>query len=122
MNLSEPEKVAVLLIALGRERAEKILNQLGPDDLVTIIDAMKNVKDFTAEVRRAVLEEVNEILLDPGTASETGDGPFKRREILGRIQPLLPNRIEAEGINWDAAGFDFGDPWPRRPPPPDDEP
>ena len=78
---------------------------------------------------RAVLEEVNRILIDraarriPG-AQKPADrpGPPPRQpDLFGRLGPYLPDRIDPDRIDWNAAGFDFDSPsedpprW-RRPP------
>ncbi len=130
-NLTEVEKAAVLLIALGPERANRILDQLGSGDLLPIIDAMKRMARIPPEVRRSVLEEVNQILMDgaarriPGARrppKRTGRAS-RQPDLFGRLEPLLPDGIDPDGVDWHAAGLDFGEEedgrWRR---PPEDEP
>ena len=128
MNLTEIEKAAVLLIALGPQRAQRILDRLSATDLLPIIAAIKRMGQISPEVRRAVLEEVNQILTDqaarrvsgarqPPPPSEPADPP---PDLFDRLGPHLPDRIDPGRIDWDAAGFDFGstpeNPRPGRPP------
>ena len=130
-NLTEVEKAAVLLIALGPDRAKRILDQLGSGDLLPIIEAMKRMARIPPKTRRSVLEEVNQILMHgaarriPGARRpEPRSGRASRQPgLFGRLEPLLPDRIDPEGIDWHNAGFDFGeeeDGLGRRPP--EDEP
>jgi hypothetical protein len=126
-NLTEVEKAAVLLMALGPERAKRILDQLGSGDLLPIIEAMKRMVRIPREIRRSVLEEVNQILTDraarrvPGARMpppRTGRTP-RESDLFGRLEPLLPDRIDPEDVDWHGAGFDFGEAdggGPRRPP------
>ena len=135
--MSEIEKVAVLLIALGPQKAQRILDRLGPDDLMPIVQAMRKLKKITPEVREQVLREVNGILEDlaasafPGsdydpaatepdvTPPELPNAP-SARDILEQVQDILPEKVEPDTepptqeekppseIDWGAAGFDFG--------------
>lgn len=131
MSLTDVEKVAVLLIALGPERAQRILDRLGPADLMPIVSAMKRMRSVDPEVRRVVLEEVSGLLTDlaagrvPGgrAPEEPAPGAPERPKpgeqapgLLGRVGPLLRGRVDPEGIDWDAVGFNFDDVWPRRRP------
>ena len=112
MNLTEIEKAAVLLIALGPQRAQPILERLGAADLVPIIDAMKRMGQIAPEIRRTVLEEVNRLLTDraagrttraqPSSGNEPGEG---RMDLFDRLGPYLPDRIDPDGIDWDGAGL-----------------
>jgi len=127
MDLTEVEKAAVLLIALGPERAQRILDRLSANEMAPIIEAMGRMGRITPEVRRAVLEEVNGILMDRAAGQLSGQkGRSERSEpsgqppdLLGRLGPYLPDRIRTDRIDWDAAGFDFdgdAEDRPRRPP------
>lgn len=130
--MTEIEKVAVLLIALGPDRSQRILDRLGPDELLPIVEAMRRVRDLPPGAREAVLEEVNDILENLAASAFPGstfdpDSPAKppetpqpptpppeptARDILSSVQDELPERIEPKGdgpdIDWGAAGFDFG--------------
>jgi len=126
--MTEIEKVAILLIALGPDKSQRILDRLGPDDLIPIVDAMRKMKKISPEAREAVLEEVNGILEDlaatsfPGSEYDPDQPPTPEitapelpgssaKEILGPVQDELPERIEPDDlpeIDWGAAGFDFG--------------
>jgi hypothetical protein len=128
--MSEIEKVAILLIALGPQKAQRILDRLGPDELMPIVQAMRKLKRITPEAREQVLTEVNGILEDlaatafPGsefdpTSPEPDIAPPElpptpsARDILEQVQDVLPKKVEPEAkspteIDWGAAGFDFG--------------
>jgi len=128
--MSEIEKVAILLIALGPKRAQRILDRLGPDELLPIVEAMRKLKKISPEAREQVLEEVNGILENlaassfPGSDFDPADPPNpdiaqpelppspSARDILEQVQDELPKRIEPDStpseIDWGAAGFDFG--------------
>ena len=122
--MNEFEKVAILLIALGPKRAKRILDRLGPDELLPIVETTRRMKKISPEARESVLEEINGILEDlaassfPGTEFDPGapsgssvpPGPeappeheFPKpdppaspsaRDILEKVQDELPSRIE----------------------------
>jgi hypothetical protein len=130
MNLSDVEKAAVLLIALGPERAEGILAQLSAADLLPIVDAMKRMRQVPHDVRRSVLLEVNRILhrlsggSPAGTRSARAEGAS---DLFRRLGPSLPSRIDPERIDWDDEDPRDGPQWdepelPSPPRPPGDEP
>ena len=132
MELTDTEKVAVLLIALGPQRSQRILDRLGADELIPVVAAMKRMGQVSPEVRRAVLEEINQILTDQATGRVPGPRqtasppePPPRPDLFGRLGPVLPDRIDPDRIDWNAAGLDFDPPpesrW-RRPPPEEDAP
>ncbi|HAA73626.1 TPA: hypothetical protein DCE37_00710 [Candidatus Latescibacteria bacterium] len=124
--MTEIEKVAILLIALGPERSQRILDRLGTEDLIPIVDAMRRMKSIPPEVRESVLLEVNGILEDLAATSFPGstfdpDAPDvhepelpekpSAKDILGQVKEELPEKIEPNAlpdIDWGAAGFDFG--------------
>jgi hypothetical protein len=123
MNLSDVEKAAVLLIALGPQRSKRILEQLSTSDLLPIVGAMKRMRSIPHEVRRAVLLEVNRILHRlsgdaPLTPDTTGDDPATG--LFRRLGPSLPSRIDPDRIGWDDDGPSDGPRWdePELPPPP----
>ena len=125
--MTEIEKVAVLLIALGTQKSQRILDRLGPDELLPIVEAMRKMNKIPPETRESVLLEVNGILEDLAATSFPGSqfdpeasptvpeaqlpsGPTAK-DILGQVQDELPERIEPKDlpdIDWGAAGFDFG--------------
>ena len=108
MPLSDIEKTAVLLIALGPERAGRILDRLGTADLLPIIEAMKHMRRIDPETRRAVLEEVAELLEDLAA----GKTPRSHRaiDLFKTLGPYLPEPIDPKHIDWDRAGFNFDPP------------
>ena len=126
MNLNETEKVAVLLVALGPTRAQRILDRLSTNELVLIVDAMRRLGNIRPEIRRQVLEEVNDILQgianrDPkqpaASLPELPDAPQTGIDLFEKLGPYLPGSIDPSRIDWDSAGFDFGDSedrWRRR--------
>jgi len=108
MNLSDIEKSAILLIALGPERAKRILDQLGTGELLPIIEAMQRMRKIDPEVRDAVLEEVASLLenLAEGKQPSTPEAI----DLLNSIGPYIPEQIEPDEIDWDRAGFNFDPP------------
>jgi hypothetical protein len=128
--VSEIEKVAILLIALGPQKAQRILDKLGPDELMPIVQAMRKLKKITPEAREQVLTEVNGILEDlaasafPGSEFDPASPELdaappelppspSARDILEQVQDVLPDKVEPDApppteIDWGAAGFDFG--------------
>ena len=130
MSLNETEKVAVLLVALGPKRAQRILDRLSTDELVLIVDAMKRLGNIQPEIRRQVVEEVNDILKGISSRSDAPetsvpelptDGPPTPIDLFEKLGPYLPDSIDTSSIDWDSAGFDFDDPKSRRPPPGHDD-
>ena len=126
MKLNETEKVAVLLVALGPKRAQRILDRLSTDELVLIVDAMKRLGNIRPEIRRQVLEEVNDILRGLSRRSEAPETPVPefptdeaptRVDLFQKLGPYLPDSIDTSSIDWDSAGFDFD----TQPPDRDDE-
>ena len=102
MNLTEVEKVAVLLIALGPQRTQRILDRLGAADLVPIIDAMQRMGQIAPEIQRAVLREVNQLLTDRAAGRVSGvqkppsEAAGERIDLFDRLGPYLPDRIDWE--------------------------
>lgn len=103
MNLTEVEKAAVLLIALGPQRAQRILDRLGATNLVPIIDAMQRMGQIVPEIRRAVLREVDQLLTDRAAGRVSGvekppsEAADERIDFFAQLGPYLPDRID-----WDA--------------------
>lgn len=141
--MDEIRKVAVLLIALGPAHARRVLDKLGPDEMLVIIAEMRRMSKVSLEERMAVLEEVNDLLenLTAATPSALTSEPSLPEQpappsqqgtatsILDQIKDELPDHVDLErlrqrGIDWGAAGFDFGgtggdeedDPPPDAPP------
>jgi len=108
MPLSDIDKSAILLIALGPERAKRILNQLGTNELLPIIEAMQRMRKIDPEIRDAVLEEVASLLddLSHGKQPSTPEAA----DLLNSIGPYIPEKIEPDQIDWDRAGFNFDPP------------
>jgi hypothetical protein len=126
MSLSEIEKAAVLLIALGPDRSQRILDQLGADELLPIIEAMKKMRHIDETTRNEALADIADWLDDQSTdKTPSSDSTIS---LLNAIGPYLPEALGTQKIDWSRAGFDF-DPSsetpPRLPgqnPPTDDEP
>lgn len=123
MNLSDVEKAAVLLIALGPDRSRPILDQLSTADLLPIVGAMKRMRSIPHEARRAVLLEVNRILHKlsaetSATVDDKGDDPATG--LFRRLGPSLPSRIDPDRADWGDDGPTDGPHWdePELPPPP----
>lgn len=116
MNLTEIEKVAVLLIALGPKRAQRILDQLSTTDLLPIIAAIKPMEKISPKVRQKVLEEVKQILTDQTTKRPSTQKRNFQTSLLDQLGPYIPNQID-----WTTTESDLGptlsDPThPDRPP------
>ncbi|MBK34059.1 MAG: hypothetical protein CME26_00840 [Gemmatimonadetes bacterium] len=122
--MDEIQKVAVLLIALGPIHARRILDKLGPDEMLVIIDEMRKMSKVSVDDRMAILEEVNELLESLSSGAPTGATtdashfappapPNSAAAILDPVKDELPpkidpDRISDRGIDWGGAGFDFG--------------
>ena len=122
--MDEIRKVAVLLIALGPTHAQRILDKLGPDEMLVIISEMRKMSKVSVNERMAILEEVNDLLEALSTGSPAGDSPDPSHfspptppdsaaAILDQVKDDLPPKIGPErlgegGVDWGAAGFDFG--------------
>lgn len=122
--MDEIRKVAVLLIALGPTHAQRILDKLGPDEMLVIISEMRKMSKVSVDERMAILEEVNDLLEALSSGSSAGDSPDPSHfsapappdsaaAILDQVKDDLPPKIGPEqlggrGIDWGAAGFDFG--------------
>ena len=148
-ELNEVEKAAVLLIALGPENAQTILDQLGSSDLMAIVSAMKRLQGVSEELKQSVLLEVNQLLMGmaenqfPSSETDVPDRTDNQTvrslgervdldveepeipkapdtDLLGRIGPLLRDKIDPDQIDWCESGYDFDEQgrWRR---PPEDE-
>lgn len=113
MNLSDIEKSAILLIALGPERAQRILDQLSTAELMPLIEAMQHMKSIDPQVRNAVLEEVASLLEDLAQGKQPTTP--EAINLLNAIGPYAPEAIDPDKIDWNRAGFNFD-------PPDDDSP
>ena len=112
-NLSDIEKAAILLIALGPERSQRILNQMGADELLPIIEAMQKMKHIDEATRNEALADIADWLDDQATdKTPTTDTAINLLEAMG---PYLPETPDTNKIDWGRAGFNF-DP-PNEPPP-----
>lgn len=116
MSLSDIEKAAILLVALGPERSQRILDQLGADELLPIIAAMKKTRQIDEATRKAALADIAN-WLDPENPGHlpTSDAATN---LLSAMGPYLPESTGNESIDWTRAGFDFGSdqtPPPRLP-------
>ncbi|MBT5829046.1 MAG: hypothetical protein HOH77_02530 [Candidatus Latescibacteria bacterium] len=126
MPLSDIEKAAVLLIALGPERSQRILNQLGADELLPIIEAMQKMRHIDEGTRNEALADIADWLDDQATDKTPTSDPAIN--LLNAMGPYLPETPDASKIDWDSAGFDFDPPnetppqLPGTPRPNDDEP
>lgn len=108
MPLSDIEKSAILLIALGPERAKRILDQLGTTELLPIIEAMQRMRKVDPETRDAVLKEVAALLEDLSQGKEPSTP--EATDLLNSLGPYIPEQIEPDQIDWDRAGFNFDPP------------
>jgi hypothetical protein len=126
MPLSDIEKAAVLLIALGPERSQRILNQLGADELLPIIEAMQKMRHIDETTRKEALVDIADWLDDQTTdKTPTSDSAIS---LLNAMGPYLPEAPDTKKIDWSRAGFNFdppNEPPPKLPgthPPNDDDP
>ncbi len=105
MDLTETEKIAVLLIALGPNRAGRILDRLKGKELTDVIAAMKRMKEIPPGIRRSVLEEV-EGLLSRQAGLPPREATSSREDLFGRLEPYLPDHIGPIDPDWDDGGSD----------------
>jgi len=125
MELTGVEKVAVLLIALGQARARPLLEKLGAEDVLRITEAMSRMGSVSPEVRRAVLEEMRDVLsgrkegLRPNrdTRRERRERDEVVADLLDQLGPRLEDHIRPAGSDWDAPGLDSGEPGDDTAPP-----
>jgi len=111
--MTELEKVAILLIALGPQHAQRILDRLSPEEMLPIIEAMRRVGKVPIEKRNAVLEEVNGILTDlaagrpprvPSSERDSPDGPAAGTvDLIRKLGPYLPERVDPGSVDWSSA-------------------
>ena len=107
-NLSEIEKAAVLLIALGPQRAQRILDQLSATELLPIIDAMQKMRHIDDITRNEALAEIADWLDDQATdKTPTSDTAIN---LLSAMGPYLPETPNNQKIDWSRAGFNFDPP------------
>ncbi|MDP6778624.1 MAG: hypothetical protein QGI83_17860 [Candidatus Latescibacteria bacterium] len=100
MDLTETEKIAVLLIALGPDRAARILDRLKGDELTEVIAAMNRMKEIPPGIRRSVLEEV-EGILNRQAGLPPRETTSRREDLFGRLEPYLPDHIGPIDPDWD---------------------
>lgn len=112
-NLSDIEKAAILLIALGPDRSQRILDQMGTNELLPIIDAMQKMRHIDEATRNEALADIAD-WLDTQTTDKTPTSDTAIN-LLNAMGPYLPEKPDTSQIDWDNAGFDF-DP-PNEPPP-----
>lgn len=113
MPLSDIEKAAVLLIALGPERSQRILNQLGADELLPIIEAMQKMRHIDESTRNEALSDIADWL--DGQAPDKTPTSDPAINLFNAMGPYLPEAPDTSKIDWNSAGFDF-DPPPEKPP------
>lgn len=94
MGLSGREKAAILLVALGTERASKIYKHLREDEIEQLTLEIANLKRVDSETKQQVLEEFYEICIAQKYIDEGGIEYAK--EILERA---LGNQKALELIN-----------------------
>jgi flagellar motor switch protein FliG len=72
MQLRSNEKVAVLLIALGKELSAELFKHLTEDEIEQITMDIANMRQITKEMKDAVLEEFYQVCLVQNYISEGG--------------------------------------------------
>lgn len=105
MSLSDIEKAAILLIALGPERAQHILDQLSADELLPIISAMKRMHHIDESTRQEALTEIAD-WLDTQAPDKT-PASDQAINLLNAMGPYLPEKPATGQIDWGRAGFNF---------------
>lgn len=71
-GLKGPEKVAVLMVALGEERAAQVLKELKPQDVERVVAEIARLGEVSSERRRSVLQEFLSHYDDGANLSEGG--------------------------------------------------
>jgi flagellar motor switch protein FliG len=103
MGLRSNEKVAVLLIALGKELSAQIFKQLSEEEIEQITMDIANMRTITKEMKDAVLEEFYQVCLVQNYISEGGIvyaqeilnsaiGQQKAMEIINKLTSTLQVR------------------------------
>lgn len=113
MDLSDIEKAAILLIALGPERAQEILDQLSANELLPIINAMKKMRHIDANTRNEALNDIANWLDDSN--ADISPSSDQAINLLNAMGPYLPETSNTDTIDWSRAGFNF-DPPQEEPP------
>lgn len=93
-NISGKEKAAVLLIALGPEKAAKIYKYMREEEIEQLTLSIANVSKVTQEEKEKIIEEFYQICLAQNYISEGGIG--YAREVL---EKALGNQKALELIN-----------------------
>lgn len=102
-KLTGLQKAAVLIVALGQEKAAKVLKYLTPDDVELLATEVARTNNVSPEIIDAVMQEVVETAMARGYFHEGGLayardllesslGPERASEILSRLQAMIEVR------------------------------
>lgn len=70
--LTGPEKVAILMVSLGEERAAQVLKELKPQDVERVVAEIARLGEVTAEKRKTVVKEILAVFDEGRNVSEGG--------------------------------------------------
>lgn len=95
-KLSNPEKVAILLFLLGEDGAANILNQLSPEEVAQVGDAMAVMGTIDKRICDQVLNEFSH-LLDTRPAAQRAK-PTQRSQKSTPVDDLLVKKGRDDGV------------------------
>jgi flagellar motor switch protein FliG len=70
--MTGPQKVAILMVSLGEERAAQVLKELKPQDVEKVVAEIARLGEVTSEKRRAVVKEILSVFDEGRNLSEGG--------------------------------------------------
>lgn len=96
--MTKMQKLAALLIILGRDNAAGILKNLDENELEGVTSEMAKITMISAELQTEILREFTEVAVQASTSLRGGMefaqaslekalGPFKASSIMGRVVP-----------------------------------
>jgi flagellar motor switch protein FliG len=101
-NLKGPQKAALMIVTMGNEAAASLLRSMGTDDVEALTAQVARLGDVSSEIRDAVLEEFDEMMVANAYLTEGGLevaremlvkalGTERALEVLDRIQSAAQN-------------------------------
>ena len=102
---SKKQKLAALLVVLGKELAAQILNDFDERDVEEISTEMARIDFVSVEVQRALLKEFTGVAVDAVASAAGGPqfakdvlersiGSFKANELINRIAPNKARNVD----------------------------
>jgi len=102
---SKKQKLAALLVVLGKELAAQILNEFDERDVEEITTEMARLDFVSADLQRALLKEFTSVTVDAVASAAGGPqfakdvlersiGSFKANELINRIAPNKARNVD----------------------------